>query len=329
MVILFMKKALFIIPYFGEFKSYFQLFLDSCAYNSDFNWLIITDNHKKYNYPENVRVVYSEFKDLQDRIRSKFDFDVTIDRPYKLCDYKPAYGYIFSNYIKGFKMWGYCDTDLIFGNIGEFISIADINRFAKIGIFGHCTLIKNEEKYNKAFMLPLNGENIFEEVYKSKENHSFDEEFNKSINNIFEQYGYEIKEDLKLANIYTKSSNFKLTTLNADKHSYSVEPLKKKALFIFNNGILSRVSKNNNSIIRKVYAYIHMQSRSMRVSDDLNYKLYKIIPNSFDNLEVSKVTKANFESIKIKHFNMHYFKLRSHNLLLKIKKGVIKIWKQR
>lgn len=72
-----------------------------------------------------------------------------------------------------------------------------------------------------------------------------------------------------------------------------------------------------------------MQSRSMRVSDDLNYKLYKIIPNSFDNLEVSKVTKANFESIKIKHFNMHYFKLRSHNLLLKIKKGVIKIWKQR
>ena len=35
-------KAIFIIPYFGHFNNYFQLFLNSCAYNRDFDWLIFT-----------------------------------------------------------------------------------------------------------------------------------------------------------------------------------------------------------------------------------------------------------------------------------------------
>lgn len=312
-----MKKAIFIIPYFGEFKNYFPLFLESCGYNSDFSWLIITDNRKKYKYPKNVRVIYKSFESIKKLIQSKFNFNVNIDKPYKLCDYKPAYGYIFSEYIREYKMWGYCDTDLIFGKLNDFISDSDIEQFDKIGALGHCTLIKNSEKYNKAFMLPLNGETIFKKAYKDRENHSFDEEFNQSINNIFEEYHYSIKYDLPLANIYTKSSNFRLTYLNQDKHSYDVEFLK-KAFFAFDKGQLYRFSKINDSLKKDTYAYIHLQSRKMKVSSKLNYEFYKIIPNSFDNLEVSKITIENFEDIRIKHFNIHYFKLRTHNLLLKM-----------
>ena len=35
-----MEKVVFIIPYFGKFNNYFQLFLNSCAYNKKFEWLI-------------------------------------------------------------------------------------------------------------------------------------------------------------------------------------------------------------------------------------------------------------------------------------------------
>ena len=49
------KKICFIIPYFGNFKNYFQLFLNSCRLNSDINWLIITDNKDEYDYPKNVK----------------------------------------------------------------------------------------------------------------------------------------------------------------------------------------------------------------------------------------------------------------------------------
>lgn len=61
------KKICFIIPYFGNFKNYFQLFLNSCRLNSDINWLIITDNKDEYDYPKNVKRIELGFNDLRKR----------------------------------------------------------------------------------------------------------------------------------------------------------------------------------------------------------------------------------------------------------------------
>lgn len=90
-----MKKCCFIIPYFGKLPNYFQLFLKSCEYNPDFNWILFTDDYYKFNYPQNVKVVYTSFEKLRKRVAEKFDFPISLEKPYKLCDYKPAYGYLF------------------------------------------------------------------------------------------------------------------------------------------------------------------------------------------------------------------------------------------
>ena len=101
------KTINIIIPYFGNFPNYFQLFLNSCAYNNTINWTIVTDNMAIYNYPVNVRKVEMSFHDVQELIRSKFDFDVAINSVHKLCELKPAYGYIFDELIVGYDFWGY------------------------------------------------------------------------------------------------------------------------------------------------------------------------------------------------------------------------------
>jgi hypothetical protein len=45
--------------------------------------------------PSNLRVIKKEFKDIQRLIKNKFNkLDISLDSPYKLCDFKPAYGYI-------------------------------------------------------------------------------------------------------------------------------------------------------------------------------------------------------------------------------------------
>lgn len=75
--------------------------------NKGFNWLIITNDRSKYNYPKNVRKIEMAFKECQLLIKSKFDFNVSIEFPKKLCDCKLAYGYIFSEYLKVY----------IFGNV--------------------------------------------------------------------------------------------------------------------------------------------------------------------------------------------------------------------
>ena len=57
-----MNKCILILVYFGEFKNYFPLFLKSCKKNEEFNWLIITDNKVKYDYPINCKVVNMDLK---------------------------------------------------------------------------------------------------------------------------------------------------------------------------------------------------------------------------------------------------------------------------
>ena len=147
-----MKKIIFIIPYFGKFKNYFQLFLNSCKYNDTVNWLIFTDDYTEFQYPNNVKVVYTTFEKIRNQIQSKFDFKICLEKPYKLCDYKVTYGYVFSEYIKQYDFWGYCDIDLIWGNIRKFYTDNLLNNNDKIGFYGHCTIYRNNEEINKMFM---------------------------------------------------------------------------------------------------------------------------------------------------------------------------------
>lgn len=313
------KKIVFIIPYFGKFNNYFQLFLNSCSYNRECDWLIFTDDKRKFLYPENVKVHYITFEKIQKMFRDKFDFPISLEYPYKLCDYKPAYGYIFKEYLSEYSFWGYCDTDLIFGNISEFITNKDLEQYDKIGVLGHCTIFRNEDKYSTAFMKPLNGKLRYKEVYSENKNHSFDEEFKESINNIFQEYGYRIRPEEYEANIYTKSSDFKITRIDFDTLKYWTEK-KKKALFLFDRGNIYRYEESKGKVYRKEYLYIHMQSRPMKVLVPEMSDYYKIIPNVFDNLEPNTNPQTDLKNIRIKYPNLHYFILRSKNMADKIKR---------
>lgn len=316
-----LKKAIFIIPYFGEFPIWFQLFLNSCRENKDYDWLILTDNTKDYDYPKNVIIKKMTFAQVKGLVQKSFDFKVRLDKPYKFCDLKPMYGFIFKDLVKEYPFWGHCDLDLIFGKIDDFISQADFETFDKIGNLGHFTLYKNIKFINEAFMLPLNGKLRYKEILQSSKNFSFDEENEKSINSIFYEHHLPMKENLKLAGLYTKTSNFKLVNPD-DNWKYHVEK-KSKNFFVWNKGILMRYTKNtsNESVSKEEYLYIHFQSRKMKMTNK-NFEIYKIIPNSFDDLEVNKITYNDFP--KYKHFNLHYFRLRSANLVDKIRKRIEK-----
>lgn len=311
------RKVVFIIPYFGEFKSYFQLFLNSCAKNPDFTWLIITDNKKKYKIPENVIMKKMTFENLRRLIDVKLRTKVAIKDPYKLCDLRPMYGVIFQHWISDFDWWGYCDTDLIFGKISHFITDKLLDQYDKIGVLGHFTLMKNAYNVNNAYSLPLNGKLIYKSVLYNFNNVSFDEEHNNSINNIMEENGFKILNQNVEANPYTKSSVFRLNHLKRD-WSYSIEK-PSKSVFIWNNGELVRYIVINNRMYTKEYLYIHFQSRKMK-NLVTNFNRYKIIPNQFENVEVKHISLDDFP--KYKTFNLHYFKLRFHNLLDKTKKFV-------
>ena len=313
-----MKKIAFIIPYFGKFNDYFELFLSSCKYNPTIDFLIFTDDKTKYNYPKNVKVEYMTFNKLKKLFQSKFDFKISLEKPYKLCDYKPAYGYVFSEYLKSYDFWGFCDTDLIFGDIRKFYTDTLLNKYDKIGVLGHCSIFRNNKVINSVFKNDIDGEEIYKKVFSRKENSSrtgepFDEEFKKSINVLFENAGYKIYEKDQAANIYMKSSNFRLTTYNKKLNDYSIED-KQNAIFIFDKGRLFRHNRLDETDTD--FLYIHLQSRKMKVNI-ASLDSFKIIPNSFDYVDLEKL-----DNEKVKHFNFHYFRLRGKNLIVKTKRGL-------
>ena len=81
-----MKKIVLINCYFGAFPNYFPLFLKSCQQNDTVDFLIFTDN--RYDrLPRNVKLIPATFGEIRNRIQAKFDFEIVLDQPDKLCDY--------------------------------------------------------------------------------------------------------------------------------------------------------------------------------------------------------------------------------------------------
>lgn len=310
-----MKKIIIIIPYFGNFPNYFQLFLNSCKYNATINWSIITDNNEEYNYPCNVNVIHSSFTSVQNIIRKKFDFTVSIDEVHKLCEYKPAYAYLFPELVSGYDYWGYGDLDLIYGDLRTFLT-EDVLCYNKIFQLGHLTLIENKKEYNEMFMQKINDEYLYKKAFSSPYNFNFDEQFqdNTNINSIFKIYGCTIWQKNFAADIYTKSSNFLIDYGDGRREK------KKKAFFLWDNGHLYRYYQDGTSVLKKEYLYIHLQKRKMFVNIKENYIYYKIIPNEFASLEVdiSNINKY-FSKIKKKNSNLQYFKIRYNNLKIKLR----------
>lgn len=97
-----MKSIVYIVLYFGKFPSIFPLWLNSCRNNPTIDWLIFTDDHSCFNYPQNVRVEYTTFENIQARFKKHFDYPVVLHKPYKLCDYRICYGAVFQDFIKNY-----------------------------------------------------------------------------------------------------------------------------------------------------------------------------------------------------------------------------------
>ena len=174
------KKCVLLLPYFGKFNNYFQLFLNSCKKNPTYNWIIFTDCTDKYDYPVNVRVVPMTLYELKKIAEKKLGFSVRMETPYKLCDYKPAYGFLFEEYIEEYEYWGHCDCDLIFGNLEKMLTPLLSQNYDKLFAAGHLTIYKNNYENNRKFMSSCDDEYYYKNAFTTDNICVFDEDYSKN-----------------------------------------------------------------------------------------------------------------------------------------------------
>lgn len=145
-----------VIPYFGQWPFWINLFIESCRYNPTINWLMFTDCGFIDNCPKNVQVNNISFNDYCQLVSNKLAIKFSPLKPYKLCDIRPAYGLIHAIDLNGYDFWGFGDIDLIYGNLRHFLTN---ERLANKDVFsnhstrtsGHLCLIRNVDDLRVAF----------------------------------------------------------------------------------------------------------------------------------------------------------------------------------
>ncbi len=167
-----MKKAIIVI-WIGKMPNYFKLWEYSCSKNYDYDFFIFTDQFQKSNY-KNVLFIDFSLDKFNEIASKKLNMNIKVNKPYKLCDFRPAYGLIFEDYLKDYDFWGHCDMDLVFGIIRNFVTEEVLNRYDKINKNGHFVLYRNTLKMNNLFKEKGSIFNYID-VFNSNENFAFDE----------------------------------------------------------------------------------------------------------------------------------------------------------
>jgi hypothetical protein len=177
----------FIIPFFAKpklfqnnsrFPRYFDYFIETFARNTTIDLQVLTNlpfaQYKKYN-----NIVFHELSFLHLTQSLSKAANATLNPlrfyPAKICDFKPAFGSIFADYLQGYEFWGYCDVDMVIGNLSQFFTEENMQEYdlvtASKGNPGYMTVYRNCEKMNTLFRSSPD----YQRVFKSYKNYRFDE----------------------------------------------------------------------------------------------------------------------------------------------------------
>lgn len=306
-----MQKIVLIIPYFGKFNSYYNLWLKSCECNETVDWLIFTDQKGKILSEDNIRVVDISFPAFKEIFQSHFDFKISLDTPYKLCDFKPAYGEILQNYIGEYDFWGYCDMDMIFGDIRRFITDDILDSFDKVLKHGHFTLIRNTRDANAFYKMEVSGKHNYKEVFSSPKNYAFDEW--GGVSTFLELCGIKQYYAMIYADVNFCYDFFQVLHVDI---GYTPQ------VFIWNRGTLFRKYYFEGEVREQEFMYIHLQKRNMKVefspSDKVHYFL--IGPHRFFIEPYEKYQEDDLARINL--FRMYHKKWLYDTFLYKLRNRI-------
>ncbi|MBB6371517.1 hypothetical protein HNP36_002593 [Chryseobacterium shigense] len=144
--------------------------------NKSVDFLFVGDELDGLTQSDNIIIKKVGLSDFNSLASDKLNLDINIKKAYKICDFRPAFGEIFAEYTEGYDFWGYCDCDIVLGNIRNFITDDILDNFDYISAkpeypSGFFSLFKNSQTMNRLYRTS----DYFEAIFQSDENCMFDE----------------------------------------------------------------------------------------------------------------------------------------------------------
>ena len=252
-----MKRILVLFPHFGMLPPQYKMWRASARYNSDIDFLFFTDCDVKP--APNIIVHKIAFADFKQLVQSKFD-------------YRPAFAYILSKYIKNYDFWGWGDLDVVYGNIRHFITDEVLSHYKMISGFGHFTLYHNDEYTNTFFMKQVDGYVDYKEVFTNQSSAYYDE------------YGYKGFGD-KWRGCHPEECWLEWPFDNASRpkeafHFNSLTRGWKQVIFEHVDNKLYMVRFSNGQLEKKESLYAHFQHRGFMKDHVTDYTHFIVTPGA-------------------------------------------------
>ena len=171
-----MAKVAQIIPYFGKWPEWIDLYLYSCGRNQMMDFIFYTDCPLPTKvYPNTI--FHSVSKDEYCKmVGVALGVEYKFKDPYKLTDLKPFMGLVHRKELARYEFWSFGDLDLCYGDLSMLVNDRNLAKYDVITshsyhIAGHFTLVRNIEKLN-TLCLRIND---WAERLNDETHYSFDE----------------------------------------------------------------------------------------------------------------------------------------------------------
>ena len=171
-----MARVCLISVYLGPLPRTFDFFLRTCAENPEVHFLLACDAAPAAGTPENVQFLPMTAPAFSELASHRLGLDLHLSHPRKLCDYKPLYGLLFAEYLEAAEFWGFCDLDVLWGDLSSWLSGAVLDEYDLITadarrVSGPFTILRNEQRLRALATTHPD----FESVIGSPAHHAFDE----------------------------------------------------------------------------------------------------------------------------------------------------------
>lgn len=169
-------KTTVLIPYIGKLPLGFRHFVHSASFVKGAEFLFLTDNPRSAPSYPNFRVIPFSLSEFNARAKQAVGCELGSNHSMKICDFRPAFGLIFADLFRGSDFWGYCDTDVMFGNIATYVEPGFLSQYDVISmnanyLSGSFTLWRNDANVNRLFEQSPDWRRLM----LSPELHAFDE----------------------------------------------------------------------------------------------------------------------------------------------------------
>lgn len=149
-----MNKAALIIPYFGQWPEWIELYLYSCSKQKGIDFIFYTDCELPHVIYSNTFFHEISFADYCTFVSKRLSIQFHPQNAYKLCDLKVFYGIIHQQDLRNYEWWGFGDIDLIYGNLSLLVNESNMTKYDLLTthvdrIAGHFTIMRKQSRYTK------------------------------------------------------------------------------------------------------------------------------------------------------------------------------------